>query len=57
MQRPAVSLPHVVREGKTGFVVEPRDAQALAAAIIRALQADTLERLVANVPQAADELS
>jgi glycosyltransferase involved in cell wall biosynthesis len=42
-------LPEVVGEGETGFLVPPRDADALGAAIIRFFTEDWAERLGAGV--------
>lgn len=50
-------LPDVVEDGETGLLVEPRNPEALAAAIVEALQTDTLARLTANVSRAAREFS
>lgn len=38
------SIPEIVDEGKTGFIVQPRDSQALAEAIIKLLKDDKLRR-------------
>ncbi|MEJ5251331.1 MAG: glycosyltransferase family 4 protein [Armatimonadota bacterium] len=48
------SLPEMVEDGQTGFVVEPNNAQALADALLRLLQDDTLrERMSHHVRQLA----
>ena len=50
-------LPDVVTNNETGFLVEPRDPQALADAIAKALGDGTLVRLASNVRGAADRFS
>jgi glycosyltransferase involved in cell wall biosynthesis len=37
-------LPEMVEEGKTGYLVPPRDAEALAEAVVKILQDDTLRQ-------------
>jgi glycosyltransferase involved in cell wall biosynthesis len=50
-------LPDVVTDNETGFLVEPRDPQALADAIAKALGDGTLVRLASNVREGADQFS
>lgn len=50
------SLPEMVEDGQTGFVVEPNNAQALAHALIRLLQNDNLRQSMSqNVQQIAEK--
>jgi len=50
-------LPEIVEDQKTGFVVDPRDPQALAQAMVRAFRGDTLQRLTDNIEQVAEKFS
>ena len=50
-------LPEAVEDGKTGFIVAPRDPEALAQAIARAFQGDTLQRLAESIQQVAKKFS
>lgn len=50
-------LPEVVTDGETGFVVPPRDSEALAAAIVKFFQGDCAPRFTANVKARKDALS
>jgi D-inositol-3-phosphate glycosyltransferase len=42
-------LPEVVRDGETGYIVEPEDEEALAAAVVRFFEGGERERLRSNV--------
>jgi glycosyltransferase involved in cell wall biosynthesis len=42
-------LPEVVRDGETGYIVEPRDEKALADAVVRYFTDGRQEELKANV--------
>jgi glycosyltransferase involved in cell wall biosynthesis len=50
-------LPEVVADGETGFVVPPRDHEALAAAIVKYFQGDCAARFTANVRARRSTLS
>lgn len=50
-------LPEVVADGETGFVVPPRDHEALAAAIVKYFQGDCAARFSANVRARRSTLS
>ncbi len=50
-------LPEVVRDGETGFIVPPRDSQALAAAVVRYFKGDWASRFAANIKRQKNDLS
>ena len=50
-------LPDVVTDGRTGYVVEPKSAEAIAAAIIDFYKQDREVGFVEEVKKAADKFS
>jgi glycosyltransferase involved in cell wall biosynthesis len=50
-------LPEVVSDGETGFIVPPRDNEALAAAIVNYFEGDFASRMAANVKARKNALS
>ena len=50
-------LPEVVSDGETGFIVPPRDSEALGAAIVKFFGGDLASRLAANVKVRKNVLS
>jgi len=50
-------LPEVVSDGETGFIVPPRDSQAMAAAIVRYFEEDCASRFTANLRVRKNTLS